>query len=144
MSMYWLPSPESWVQYWDLTKSKQQNLSSEVSKCSGRRKFADYYEPEVLSSRLQSPPLVLSLSLITTVHIHTPHFSRSILISFPTDSSLPIGMFHIFSPEFNICAVLSSPIRATDPTHLTFYDLVILIIFGRCTNKIWRTYNLCA
>ena len=125
----WLQSADSQVTYWDLTKSKKQNLSSEVPKCSGSGKFAAHYEPQVLSSRLHSPPLAPSLIPMTTVHIHTFHFSRQILISFPTDSNLSIGIFHIFSPEFNICAVLSSPIRATDPTHLTFWNSVILIKF---------------
>ena len=98
-------------------------------------------EPEALLPRLQNPLRVPSLSQINTVHIHTFYFLYQHY--FPTDSILPSGLLHVFSPKFNfLCSSqFSHTCYRPNPSHV--------LRFGHPNNiwrevhsRIWRTYNL--
>jgi hypothetical protein len=70
------------------------------------------------------PPLFISLRSILML---SPHIRLG----------LPSGIFPSGFPTKILHAILIYPIRATSPTHLTFLDLITLIIFG-------EAYKLCS
>ena len=100
------------------------------------KKFPTFYRNRKFITPFKTAPSpLLILSQISPVHTHRSHFLKIhfkiILPSTPIFSkwSLPLSLNTSCFPTITLCPPLLFPTRSTCPTHLSFLDLIIRIIF---------------
>jgi hypothetical protein len=78
----------------------------------------------------KSPPPVLNLSQINSVHAPSNFCKVHFNTTFHLSPSPPNGLFPSGFPIKTLCESFLSPTRATCTTHLTLRDFITRIIFG--------------